>query len=260
MSALGIGLAVLGLVLVALRAWSLGKVRISIPVFNMTVLKLCWAGNVDRARKLCSVAPGSPYCTGVRAALSALLDLGAAPDPLDAETTMKRAFEDEHARQYPKLTRSTPLLYLGAALLVSALILPIPAGVYGVVALGFVVGAWALWAGRDLAGAPQTFPRLANEIATGLPRPEKARPASQPAPDPDRAEKLARVAALKPASPSSPASPSAGSNCPRCSGDRVLAPNPVAMVGAAADARPVRAYVCKICGYTELYTDPAALT
>ncbi len=96
----GVGLAIV-------RTVQVFRWQINIPAFNAALIKLARAGNMERALKLCRVAPNAIYARMVTPAIQAAMDQET--DGLRRAAAMERAFAEAEPAAM-KLDHNGPLL------------------------------------------------------------------------------------------------------------------------------------------------------
>ncbi len=139
------GAALVGVLLGAYRAIGMLRTSVNIPAMNQQIIKLVAADNVERALKLCKVAPQAIFSRILRSALEAVLDLRDST-PAAQAARLEEVFTQDYERILAQDTQG-PLLSL-AAVFLGALPFGIGIATTGVPSMGLlIVGGAAVVAG-----------------------------------------------------------------------------------------------------------------
>ena len=162
------GVASVGAVLGAARAFLALKGTINIDAFAEQIVKLVRYGNEERALKLCAAAPKAQFVRMLRPALIAALDLEEG-SPAAKAARAEQAFDVAYASimEKEKLAPTWSILVMVcgvfpalAALALTGAAFPMPLA--AVAALALVSGGWSLQISRQLRlQARPTFGRIA---------------------------------------------------------------------------------------------------
>lgn len=165
----------IGFLLVLLRWAMIFGMNLNHQAFNVQIVKLVKADNIERAMKLCDVAPRCCYAVALKAALSAGLQRrgGYGPELLAA---VRSAFSREMTAQLESLKTPALLGWLGLILLlcgeayVAAHGLAVPDFVHGVAAVGAAAWLLSMRVSARIKNAADLFPEVAAALASTLER------------------------------------------------------------------------------------------
>lgn len=127
------------------------KGAINARAFTDQIIKLMLAGNADRAKKLCAVAPDAPFIAGTRAAIDGLHT--ASSDPAEATAQLREIFRNEVKAKVAARSASTLIVAVALAGVATGVALSFDGarGAAGLGALGALFLILAYAAARKLA-------------------------------------------------------------------------------------------------------------
>lgn len=168
----------LGLALAAYRAWSVARLAVDDDAFVTSVVKLCRAGNVQRARKLATAFGAAALPDMVRAAFDRAASLAASDDEDAVRADLQSAFDARYRAHAATLATGRLVSLFALALLLGALALPLARGAaipFEVVVAGLVgvaALAWSAWRAaailaRSNAGFARLLPVLVDAVRAG---------------------------------------------------------------------------------------------
>lgn len=164
-----------GMTLVGLRWILLRGLHIHYEMFNVQILKLIRAGNVERAVKLCGAVPRCSYALALQAALAAGQKRQGRYGP-EIQAAAQAAFQREMDAQLGKLKVPAVLGGLGLVLLLCAAgyalanQLPVPGFSYGVMGAGVLAYLISLYVPAGVKRSTDLFPEVAVALAHTLER------------------------------------------------------------------------------------------